>query len=97
MANNLAGINWTFDTASETTPQSLNPVIPMLITWKPNAANDELVIKNKNGLTIIQKKALTGTPAGDEIWDKPTNGRPIDGFWLYTMTASGTLEVLTAV
>lgn len=96
MANDLSGINWTFDTASTSAAQWLNPVIPLLVTWKPNAADDVLVIKNKNGLVLLQKKAITGTPAGDEVWDKPTNGRPVDGFWVYTLTSGGTLEVLIA-
>lgn len=97
MANDLSGQLWTFDTESTLAPQWESPVKPLLITWKPSAASQVLLIKNKNGKNIISKTSLTGTPAGDETWDISSGlGRPMDGFWVYTLTSGGTLEVLIA-
>ena len=95
MANSTSTKYWILDTESNTTPLSYDATLPLRMVWKPSAAAQELLVKNKNGIVVWKETSLTSYPAGRMVWENPGKGNPepIDGFWLYTLTSGGTLEV----
>lgn len=91
MGNLATGNPWILDTAGVITT---NPVTILKMEWKPNAAADSLEVRDNASQAVIWAKvALTGTPAGDEVWDSPEGGLRLHGFDLESVGTSCTLYV----
>ena len=98
MANSFSGKLWVLDTADANNPQMKDAVLPLRMRWKPSAAGQSIVVKNKNGLVYWSETSLTAYPAGALTWENPGQPpEPMDGFWLQTLTTGGTLEVTKGV
>ena len=94
MANDLTKNPWVLDTASSTSIWD-GPVYINKIDWVPAAANDDLVITDKNGGPIWSvTNALTGGRAGLESQDLRGNP-PYQGFIISTL-GGGTVYVYVA-
>jgi hypothetical protein len=93
MANQSTARTWLLDTAGVI--EADRPVHVAKMIWKPSAASQTLLVQNGAGGYIWGSTSLTGTPAGDQTWDNPSPNMPFIGFKLATLTATGTLQVVT--
>jgi hypothetical protein len=91
MANAFTGRVWKLDTAGATSAVNA-PVFLDKMTWLPAAAGNSLKVVDRDSNIIWETAALTGTVAGDQVWDNPNPKMPFSGFYLTTMSA-GTLYV----
>lgn len=93
MANSTTGRTWLLDTAA--TISSSNPIHIAKMIWYPNDASQTLLVQNGAGARIWGATSLTAAPAGTEVWENSAPNMPFCGFKLATLTAGGTLEVVT--
>jgi hypothetical protein len=92
MANVFGNGNWILDTPSTTALLlgCTNTIRVKRIEFLPNANGDQMVLKDGQGDTKVDKTALAPSPAGDEILD--FGDRPLrfyGGFVFHTLNPSG--------
>ncbi len=93
MANAYTARTWLLDTAA--TISTDNPIHIAKMIWYPSDASQTLLVQNGAGAHIWGATSLAASPAGTEVWENPSPNMPFCGFKLATLTATGTLEVVT--
>jgi len=93
MANDSDARTWLLDTAATIDVDA--PICIAKMIWHPSAASQTLLVQNGAGKRIWGATSLTGAPAGDTEWINPSPMMAFCGFTLATITATGTLEVVT--
>lgn len=96
MANDIAGKVWVIDTAAAT-PIATGPIIISGLIYKPNAASDQIIIKNGNTQRTLMDLKANATTAEFQI---PIlfGGKPQvwDGIAVTTLSASSKLYIYLA-
>lgn len=104
MANDLTQNPWILDTASNTTPQwydllspgrwGTKPVFVKRMVWRPSGNGQTLLVGSvdakNHAANTVWSITSTGEVGEEHVFDTPIT---MQGFWLYTMTAGGTLYV----
>ena len=93
MGNSTVGNPWVLDTAA-TILAAGNPVVVEKMIWYPNAADDDLIVKDGNGNVKWVVRAAAGAPNKESYGAEVCAACPFDsdGFDLDTIDG-GTLYV----